>query len=222
MSEIQDYVSFFKKVKLVLVLVCVCCTIGSIYIVKSAFDAAEESREMVFVADVNNTLLVALSNDIQVNRPNEAKAVLKRLHHFLFNVTPSASHINATIARAKALSDRTVSQYIEREKEKGWYNTMIAKGVSTEYLCDSISILESDREEFMFKARIYGKTSTIYPERIEFRTLVTSAYLEDTDRTIEEPNGFRVCLWKIESNTILKIFERQRDSIAREESTDLE
>lgn len=208
-DDFLDYKEEFTKIKLFLIGVCVACTTLSIYITISCFNEAEENRKEIFIADANNTLLVALSNDMNLNRPNEAKACLKKLHYFLFNVTPSATHINSSIERAKAISDQSVSQYIEKLKEEGWYNSMIAKSISTEFICDSISIVESDRDEYCFKAYLYGKTSTISQDKIEFRSIATSCYLSNMERTVNEPNGFKINLWAIDKNVLLKEINRK-------------
>lgn len=211
MSEnYNDYKKGYNLAKVIVVAVCVLCSALSICIIKTGLDEAEEERQSIFVADVNNTLLVALSNDMELNRPNEAKATLKRLHFYLFNLTPTADNINGNIASAESLSDESILQYVEKTKECGWYNKMIAEGISTEFKCDSIQILGSDREEFEFSAKLFGKQSQIYSDRIEFKEIQTSCYLTTTDRTIENPNGFRIQLWKVDKEEIIKVVRRKR------------
>lgn len=203
-----DYTKEFRKYKVFVVAVSFLMMVCNIYLVKTTYDSAEESRQTIFVADASNTLMVALANDIQVNRPNEAKAALSRLHYFLFNMTPTANHINYCIGRAQALGDRSIHQYIEKEKERGWYKSMVGGGISTEFMCDSITVSDSDRPEYRFKAVLYGKTSMIYPERIEFRQIITESYLLDDERTIDEPNGFRIYQWAVKDLRLIKVFNR--------------
>lgn len=212
-DKITDYHKEFAKAKVITVIICVVCMLCSIFIIKSGIDEAEESRNTIFVADANNTLLLALSNDMKTNLPNEAKATLKRMHHYMFNMTPSATHINESIRRAEMLGDGSVVQYVEKTKEKGWYNKMIAEGISTEFLCDSIRLETSDNENYQYKAVLYGKTSMIHPDRIEFRELITDCYLRFTSRTLENPNGFTVFLWKIDKEEVIKVLTRDTEKM---------
>lgn len=213
MSNEIDYKKGYNIAKIIVVAVTLICTGLSIYVIKSGLDQAEEERETIFVTDVNNTLLVALANDMQLNRTNEAKAVLKRLHHYLFSLTPTADNINGSIANAENISDESVLQYVEKQKERGWYNKMIAESISTEFMCDSIDIEDSDRKEANFKAILYGKQSVIYSDRIEFHSVVTICYLEDDYRTVENPNGLSVRNWNIVKDDIIKTVKRKRQKI---------
>ncbi|MCQ2087480.1 MAG: hypothetical protein MJZ37_05380 [Bacilli bacterium] len=216
-NNLVDYNHEYGKAKILVILICIISMALSIIIVKSGIDEAEESRQTIFIADANNTLLLALANDITLNRPNEAKAAVKRMHYFMFNLTPAAKHINSSLEKATLLSsDQTVVQHIEKLKEMGWYNRMVADGISTEFMCDSIRIEDSDRDDAVYKAKLFGKTSYIYPDRIEFKSLITSCYLQNADRTIEEPNGFLIKLWSIEKQENIKTFMRVQNSMKEE------
>lgn len=212
-NKIIDYNKEYAKAKVFVVIVCVISMALSIFIIKNGFDEAEEKRNAIFVADANNTLLLALANDVKLNLPNEAKATLKRMHHYLYNMTPSASHINESIRKAECLGDESVVQYVEKMKEKGWYNKMIAEGISTEFLCDSIRIETSDNSNFGYKATLYGKTSVIHPDRIEFCSIITTCYMNFVSRSVENPNGFKVFLWKQEKEDLIKVYKRNSAKI---------
>ena len=84
-----DYKDELTKYKLILVLVTVIAMAANICVIKSSFDEAEEQRQEIFVADSQNTLLLALANDISTNRGNEAKAVVGKMHTHLFYMSPS-------------------------------------------------------------------------------------------------------------------------------------
>lgn len=212
-DKVIDYNSEFKKAKIFVVAICVISMLASIAVIKIGLDKAETNRETIYVADANNTLMLALANDVDLNAPNEAKAALKRMHYYLFNMTPSADYIKGSIAKAEAIGDESVVQFVEKMKEKGWYNKMIAEGISTEFMCDSIHIDNSDNGDYSYKVTLYGKTSTIYPDKIEFRSLQTACYMYDDARTIDNPNGSYVALWQIVKNDVLKIVERSTESM---------
>lgn len=205
-----DYKNELAKYKLLLILTCVLTTAICVCIIKSSFDEAEEERQEIFVADSQNTLLLALSNDMRTNRPNEAKAVVGKMHTHLFYLTPTATAIESGISNACSLSDASVKHYCDKLREEGWYNRMMAEGISTEFLLDSIIVCESDRREFDYLVRLFGKRSTITTASIEFRSLVTTCYVQEEGRTIQNPNGYRCCQFQIEKDEVLKVLNRQR------------
>lgn len=211
----NDYFNDLKITQFALALVCIASAAVSIWIVKSSFDEAESMRDEIFIADAQNTLLLARSNDIQTNRGNEAEAVVNKLHVHLFYMTPTSEAIENAIQNATALGDESVKQFCDKNMEAGWYNTMMAQGISTEFLRDSIVVMPSDKEGYDFFVRLYGKTSTIYTSAIEFRRIVTSCYVLETQRTVENPNGYICCLFNVEEDKVIRSFKRKltNDSI---------
>lgn len=203
-----NYLKDIKKLKLVLLATCIGCTLLSVMVIKQGIDSAEDSRRQVFVSDTENTLLVLLSNEMEVNRPKEARSFVKRFHTYMFQFSPAANMISGNLEKAQRISDNSLAQYIEKEKERGYYNALVAGSVSTEYRCDSIRITESDLAGYRYHYVMYGKTSTISTEKIEYRVLVTSGYLRDCDRTISEPIGYNLCLFKVEQNAVFRTLDR--------------
>lgn len=209
MAKFNDYWEDLKAVRLMTVVVCVLSSMVTIYMIKSSFDEADMTRNEIFVADAENTLLLALSSDMSSNRSNEAKAVVNKMHTHLFYMSPTATSIEAGINNATGLGDESVLQYANKKMEQGWYNMMMAEGVSTEFVSDSISTLDSDKEGYDFLVRLYGKTSTIYSTHIEFRRIVTSCYVMEQKRTIENPSGYKCCFFKVEKEETIQTFRRK-------------
>ncbi|MEE1542440.1 MAG: hypothetical protein UF067_08230, partial [Paludibacteraceae bacterium] len=90
--------------------------------------------------------------------------------------------------------------------EKGYFNSMIANGVSSEFQCDSVCLSEGNDCEFY--ATMYGKTSLVYGDKVIFRNLKTSCGLVSCDRDVCNPNGFKIVNWKIEDDSLLGIVKR--------------
>ena len=193
----NDYKNDLMKYKLLLIAVTIIATVVNILIIKSSFDSAEAERNEIFVADSQNTLLLALSRNINTNRGNEAKAVVNKMHTHLFYMAPTASDIEGGITKACGLSDASVQQYCDKQRESGWYNRMMAEGISTEFVADSIVLYDSDRQGYDFFVRLYGKTSVISSSSIEFKSLVTTCYVQESMRTVDNPNGYICCLFNI-------------------------
>lgn len=209
----NDYFDQLRIAKLILIIVTILSSSLTIYVIKSSFDEAELVRNEIFVADAQNTLILALSSDMNTNRGNEAKAVVNKLHTHLFYMTPTASAIENAIACAADLSDESVKQFCNKKLENGFYDKMMAEGISIEFVSDSITLYDSDRQGYDFFVRLYGKTSTITSTKIEFRKLVSTCYVQNQDRTIENPSGYRCCFFNIENEDIIRTFLRVNDSI---------
>lgn len=213
----NDYKDELMKFKFILVFVTVLAMVANIAIIKSSFDDAEMERQEIFVADSQNTLLLALSNDMSTNRGNEAKAVVGKMHTHLFYMSPTSSAIEGGISKACELSDASVKQYCDKQRESGWFNKMMAEGISTEFVADSIVLYNSDVEGYDFFVRLYGKTSTITPSLIVFRRIETSCYVQEEGRTIDNPNGYRCCNFTINKNETIRTFKRESDGVIKNE-----
>lgn len=212
MATLIDYKNELTKYKFILVLVTILSMVANIFIVKSSFDDAEIERNEIFVADAQHTLLLALSKDISTNRGNEAKAVVGKMHTHLFYITPTKSAIEGGIKNACDLSDASVKQYCDKLRERGWYNKMMADGISMEFMPDSIILYESDMSRYDFMVRLYGKTSTITPEYIEFKRIETTCYVQEEGRTIANPNGYRCCNFEVVKDERIRVFKREKEN----------
>lgn len=213
----NDYKNDLMKYKLLLIAVTIITTVVNILIIKSSFDSAEAERNEIFVADSQNTLLLALSRNINTNRGNEAKAVVNKMHTHLFYMAPTASDIEGGITKACGLSDASVKQYCDKQRESGWYNRMMAEGISTEFVADSIVLYDSDRQGYDFFVRLYGKTSVISSSSIEFKSLVTTCYVQESMRTVDNPNGYICCQFNIEKSSRLKLLRRENGTVGEVE-----
>lgn len=206
MEKNNDIPKLFSTVKAFMVLLTVVITGLTVYICKQSFDSANEERDFIYIADANNTLLLALANDVELNRSEEAKAHVKRFHELFFILSPNADFIEKNMEKALYISDNSVKQQYINLKEKKYFDSMIANGVSSEFRCDSISV--SQDQNYEFKVCLYGKTSLVYSDKIVFKTLKTSCFLSLCDRDAMNTNGFIIKNWKIEENNVLGTVNR--------------
>ena len=139
------------------------------------------------------------------------------MHTHLFYMAPTASDIEGGITKACGLSDASVKQYCDKQRESGWYNRMMAEGISTEFVADSIVLYDSDRQGYDFFVRLYGKTSVISSSSIEFKSLVTTCYVQESMRTVDNPNGYICCLFNIEKSSRLKLLRRENGTVGEVE-----
>ena len=82
--------------------------------------------------------MLALSQDVQQNRPVEAREHIRRFHELFFTLSPDKSAIESNIQRALFLSDESAIGYYRNLQEKGYFNRMIAGNISQTLTVDSI------------------------------------------------------------------------------------
>ena len=82
--------------------------------------------------------MLALSQDVQQNRPVEAREHIRRFHELFFTLSPDKSAIESNIQRALYLSDESAIGYYRNLQEKGYFNRMIAGNISQTLTVDSI------------------------------------------------------------------------------------
>ena len=216
----NDIPATFKLVKFIMVCVTAVVTGLTVWLLKVTFDGADEERNVVYVVDSRNTLKLALAENVSVNRVAEAEAHVKRLHELLFILSPDMDFIKKNLRIAEYLSGTDVKSYCNSLSEKGFYNSLVANGVSTEFLCDSIVVNKSDQYEF--KVTLYGKTSMVSSDRIVFKSLVTECYLESCVRDELDPQGFIAQWWRIVREDELGVVERKgyKPDLTQEQQSD--
>ena len=57
---------------------------------------AEKQREKIYVLEQGKSLMLALSQDLQQNRPVEAREHVRRFHELFFSLSPDKDAIEAT------------------------------------------------------------------------------------------------------------------------------
>ena len=104
-----------------------------------AYSFAEAQRQKIYVLDEGKSLMLALSQDLEQNRPVEAREHVKRFHELFFTLAPDKSAIEGNIQRAMFLSDRSAYKHYSDLAEQGYYNRIISGNVSQRIEVDSIS-----------------------------------------------------------------------------------
>lgn len=196
----KDILEIFNDIKWIMVVIAAISTAGTVYLCKKCFESARSEREFIYVADTENTLLLALAKDAP-NRKLEGKAHIRRLHELLYVLSPNMDLIESRMKKALSLGDNSLRQHYLLLKERNFFNSMIAEGASSEIQCDSIIVQEGETGKL--QASFYGKTSLINSEKIVFRQLHTDCLLSTCERSIENPNGFYVEKWVVKGNKVI-------------------
>ena len=71
--------------------------------------------------------MLALSQDMQQNRPVEAREHIRRFHELFFTLSPDKSAIESNIQRALYLSDESAIGYYRNLQEKGYRSSSVTE-----------------------------------------------------------------------------------------------
>ena len=130
--------------------------------------------------------MLALSQDVQQNRPVEAREHIRRFHELFFTLSPDKSAIESNIQRALYLSDESAIGYYRNLQEKGYFNRMIAGNISQTLTVDSI---QGNFDSYPYEMKTYSRQHIIRSSSVTERSLVTTCRLRNVTRSDNNPQG---------------------------------
>lgn len=188
-----------------MILITLLCVVISVYALWKSYSFAEKQREKVYVLDGGASLIMALQQDVNQNRPAEARAHVKMFHHYFFTISPDKSTIEHRASQALALAGVEAYEQYQYLKEEGFYDKVIAAGINCEIETDSVIV---DTSVYPFKARYYGKTAIVRSSNITYRNLETECELVSCARSDMNSHGFIMEKWHIIDNSDIEVVNR--------------
>ena len=79
----------------------------SCYAIYTSYSFAERQREKIYVMDQGKSLMMALSQDVNMNRPAEARAHVRWFHELFFTLVPDRAAIEYNVQQALFLADNS-------------------------------------------------------------------------------------------------------------------
>ncbi len=169
-KSLKNIETSFRQIRLfgiVMVSLCAFVAIGSVVL---SLNFAEKQREKIYVLDNGKSLMLALSQDMEQNRPAEAREHVRRF-------------------RAMSLADKSAYNYYSDYVEKGYYNRIIAGNITQVLQVDSIV---ADFNDYPYNVRTYARQMIIRQSNVTERSLITNCRLVNTSRSDDNPNGFMI------------------------------
>lgn len=162
-----------------------------------------EARKTIYILDKDVPIL-AKQTDQQVNRPVEYRAHVDLYHWIYFTLTPDDKHIQHQMQKAMYMVDESGMQQYNNLKEKGYFSQILASSAVLTIQTDSI-VLDVPNKYFRYygKQRIDRKSSTVT------RNLITEGYLQDIERSANNPHGIIIQRWKTLENKDLDYVTKQ-------------
>ena len=187
-----------------IVYLCVCTLLVGFSVWK-AYSFAEAQREKIYVLDEGKSLMLALSQDLEQNRPVEAREHVRRFHELFFTLSPDKNAIEGNIRRAMFLSDRSAYAHYVDLAEQGYYNRIISGNVNQRVGIDSV---KCDFHTYPYEVVTYAKLSIIREKRVTERSLVTRGRLLNSTRSDNNPHGFILEAFRVGEDGEIRVNDR--------------
>ncbi len=202
-KSLKNIESSFRQIRLFGVVFVSLCAVVAVAAVVLSLNFAEKQREKIYVLDNGKSLMLALSQDMEQNRPAEAREHVRRFHELFFTLSPEKSAIEHNVSRALLLADKSAYNYYRDFTEQGYYNRIIAGNITQVLKVDSVVV---NFTNYPYDVRTYAKQMIIRQSNITERSLVSSCKLKNSGRSDDNPNGFIIENFSvIENKDILTI-----------------
>ena len=204
-KSLKNIESSFRQIRLYAMIFLGCCLLLTVLVVWKSYSFAEAQRQKIYVLDEGKSLMLALSQDLQQNRPVEAREHIRRFHQLFFNLSPDKSAIEGNVTRALLLADKSAMSYYRDMMEKGYYNRLIAGNIIQTVEIDSI---RCDFSVYPYRVRTFGRQRILRESSITERSLVTTCQLVNATRSDNNPQGFLIERFNIVENKDLGTYDR--------------
>ena len=204
-KSLKNIESSFLQIRRYALIFLGACLLLTVVTVWSAFSFAERQRQKIYVLDQGRSLMLALSQDLQQNRPVEAREHVRRFHQLFFSLSPDKSAIEGNITRALLLADKSAMSYYRDLMEKGYFNRLIAGNIIQTVEIDSI---RCDFAAYPYQVRTYARQRILRESTVTERSLVTTCQIVNATRSDNNPQGFMIERFNIIENKDLTTYER--------------
>ncbi|MGO4709021.1 conjugative transposon protein TraK [Chryseobacterium sp. 2TAF14] len=204
-KTLRNIESSFKQIRLfTFVFAVLCFGVVGVVVFKS-YQFAEEQRQKIYVLDNGKSLMVALSQDMSINRPVEAREHVRRFHELFFTIAPDKNAIESNVKRAFNLADQSAFNYYKDLQEKGYYNRIISGNIQQRIEVDSVV---ANFESYPYDVKTYARQFIIRSSNLTIRSLVTNCLLVNSVRSDSNPQGFTIEKFNVIENKDVETVER--------------
>ena len=202
---LRNIESSFKQIRLYAIVFAILCISATGFAIWQSYRFAELQRQKIYVLDNGKSLMLALSQDVSINRPVEAREHVRRFHELFFTLAPDKNAIESNMKRAFNLADKSAFDYYKDLSEKGYYNRIISGNVQQRIEVDSVVC---NFDHYPYAVYTYAKEFILRSSNVTKRNLVTSCYLLNSVRSDNNPQGFNIEKFSVLENKDLEVVER--------------
>ncbi|AYZ12720.1 conjugative transposon protein TraK [Chryseobacterium arthrosphaerae] len=204
-KTLRNMESSFKQIRLfTFVFAVLCFGVVGVVVFKS-YQFAEQQRQKIYVLDNGKSLMVALSQNMSINRPVEAREHVRRFHELFFTIAPDKNAIESNVKRAFNLADQSAFNYYKDLQEKGYYNRIISGNIQQRIEVDSVV---ANFDSYPYEVRTYARQFIIRSSNLTIRNLMTNCSLVNSVRSDSNPQGFTIEKFNVLENKDVETVER--------------
>ena len=204
-KTLRNIENSFQQIRLYAIVFAISCILVTGFTIWQSYDFAEQQRQKVYVLDNGKSLMLALAQDVSINRPVEAREHIRRFHELFFTLAPDKDAIESNMKRAFNLADKSAFDYYKDLSEKGYYNRIISGNIQQRLEIDSMAC---DFETYPYTVKTYAKQFIIRSSNVTKRNLITSCYLVNSVRSDNNPQGFNIEKFAVIENRDIEVIER--------------
>ncbi|MBW8523802.1 conjugative transposon protein TraK [Chryseobacterium chendengshani] len=204
-KTLRNIENSFKQIRLfTFVFAILCFGVVGLVIFKS-YQFAEEQRQKIYVLDNGKSLMVALSQDMSINRPVEAREHVRRFHELFFTIAPDKNAIESNVKRAFNLADQSAFDYYKDLSEKGYYNRIISGNIQQRIEVDSVV---ANFNNYPYAVQTFARQFIIRSSNLTIRSLITNCSLVNSVRSDSNPQGFTIEKFNVVENKDVETVDR--------------
>lgn len=204
-KTLRNIENSFRQIRLYAIVFALLCSSITGYALWQSYRFAEEQRQKIYVLDNGKSLMLALSQDVSINRPVEAREHIRRFHELFFTLAPDKNAIEGNMKRAFNLADKSAFDYYKDLSEKGYYNRIISGNVQQRIEIDSVVC---NFERYPYAVRTYAQQFIIRSSNVTKRSLVTTCFLINSVRSDNNPQGFNIEKFAVTDNRDIEVIKR--------------
>lgn len=173
-----------------------------------SYKNSHESREKIYVLDSSGkSIMLALAQEQNANRPAEAKDHVKTFLKLFFNQEPDEKAIDENMKQAAYLGDESITRHYLDLREKGFYTKLLQGNTIQKIMIDSVGL---DMSKSPYYCSINARILLVRATNITFRKLKADCYLIDATRTDNNPHGFVIERFRVTDNSDIETINRDQ------------
>lgn len=204
-KTLRNIENSFKQIRLFTMIFAVLCFAVVGVVIFKSYTFAEEQRQKIYVLDNGKSLMVALSQDMSINRPVEAREHVRRFHELFFTVAPDKNAIESNVKRAFYLADESAFNYYKDLSEKGYYNRIISANIQQRIEVDSVV---ANFDSYPYQVKTFAKQYITRSSNLTTRSLITNCSLVNSVRSDNNPQGFTIEKFNVAENNDVETVKR--------------
>jgi len=204
-KTLRNIENSFKQIRLFTFVFALLCFGVVGLVVYQSYSFAQEQRKKIYVLDNGKSLMVALSQDMSINRPVEAREHVRRFHELLFTIAPDKNAIESNVKRAFNLADQSAFDYYKDLSEKGYYNRIISGNIQQRIEVDSVVASFSN---YPYEVKTFARQFIIRSSNLTIRSLITNCSLVNSVRSDSNPQGFTIEKFNVVENKDIETVDR--------------